>query len=333
MAHPPTLPATADQNRFLLPGYSTVVVDPVDNNGEHAPMSRIPLLPAWAGPAVKAYLTRLETQRHLSAHTVDAYRRDLSQFLDFCDRAGVGDLQEVDRFILRSYLGHLAEERYARSSVARKVSAIRAFYTDLARRGQVQANPAEYLVATKTPHRLPKALPQRVVKSLLENLPTDDPVGLRDRALLEVLYGSGLRVSEVVQMRTGDGSSKMITVRGKGDRDRVVPIGDVALEALRDYLADGRHELVTTSSGDALWLGVRGQPLTDRGIRRIVRQRAGTFPHALRHSFATHLLEGGADLRAVQEMLGHVELGTTQIYTSVTRDHLKATYERTHPRA
>jgi len=296
-------------------------------------MSRIPLLPSWAGPAVQAYLTRLETQRHLSVHTVDAYRRDLSQFLDFCDRAGVGDLQDVDRPMLRSYLAYLAEGSYARSSVARKVSAIRAFYTDLARRGQVQANPAEYLVATKTPHRLPKALPQRVVESLLEQLVADDPVGVRDRALLEVLYGTGLRVSEVVQLRLEDASSTMITIRGKGDRDRVVPVGDVALAALRDYLADGRPELVSASSGDALWLGVRGLPLTDRGVRRIVRKRAGTFPHALRHSFATHLLEGGADLRAVQEMLGHVELGTTQIYTSVTRDHLKATYERTHPRA
>ncbi len=296
-------------------------------------MSRIPVLPSWADSAVQAYLTRLETQRHLSKHTIEAYRRDLSQFFDFCDSNGMSDFGHIDRLSLRSYLSHLTAEGYARRSVSRKVSAIRAFYTDLARRGLVAANPAEYLVTTKTPHRLPKALPQRVVEGLLEEIPADDPVGRRDRALLEVLYGTGLRVSEVAQMTVLDASSKMVTVRGKGDRDRVVPVGEMALDALAEYLANGRPELATTASGDALWLGIRGRPLTDRSIRRVVRTRAGTFPHALRHSFATHLLEGGADLRAVQEMLGHVELGTTQIYTSVTRDHLKATYERTHPRA
>lgn len=296
-------------------------------------MPPIPPLPAWAEPAVNAYLRRLEHQRHLSPHTVGAYRRDLAQFFAFCEECGVGGFASVDRSVLRSYLHYLSKADYARRSVRRKVSAVRAFYTDLAKRGGVSVNPAEYLATTKTPERLPKAIPQRIVASLIETVPTDDAVGVRDRALLEVLYGTGLRVSEAARLEVTDASQPMLAVTGKGGRDRVVPVGDIALEALADYVARGRPELATDASGRALWLGVSGKPLTDRGIRRIVRLRAGTFPHALRHSFATHLLEGGADLRAVQEMLGHVELGTTQIYTSVTRDHLKATYERTHPRA
>lgn len=296
-------------------------------------MPTVPLLPAWADTTVRAYLSRLEKQRHLSEHTVAAYRRDLSQFLDFCENHGESEVAAVDRVLLRTYLAHLTEAGYARRSISRKVSAIRAFYTDLARRGLVDHNPAEYLAATKLPHRLPKALPQRIVASMLDEVPVDTPVGLRDRALLEILYGTGLRVSEVAGMRTRDAQTRMLTVRGKGDRDRVVPVGEIAIEAMEHYLHSGRTVLAGIESGDALWLGVRGKPLGDRGIRRVVRQRAGTFPHALRHSFATHLLEGGADLRAVQELLGHVELATTQIYTSITRDHLKATYERTHPRA
>jgi integrase/recombinase XerC len=157
---------------------------------------------------------------------------------------------------------------------------------------------------------------------------------LRDRALLEFLYATGVRVSELADLRIGNvHDQEFVRISGKGSRQRAVPLGRPAREAVGRYLAAGRPRLAGPASGDSLWVGVRGGPMGARTIRRVVRNRAATFPHAFRHSFATHLLEGGADLRAVQELLGHVELATTQIYTAVTRDHLKATYERSHPRA
>jgi integrase/recombinase XerC len=159
-------------------------------------------------------------------------------------------------------------------------------------------------------------------------------VASRDRAIVETLYATGLRVSELAGLRTGDvDDSGLLRVTGKGNKTRVVPVGRPAQRALRQWLLEDRSSLASERAGDALWVGRRGGPLDARGVRRIVHDRVGTFPHALRHSFATHLLEGGADLRSVQELLGHVALGTTQIYTSVTREHLKATYDRSHPRA
>jgi integrase/recombinase XerC len=161
----------------------------------------------------------------------------------------------------------------------------------------------------------------------------EKPLDLRDRAILEVLYASGMRVSELASLRVNDVGSDMLRVVGKGSKTRVVPLGRAARQALDAYVAKGRPRLIRDGAGEALWVGVRGGPLGTRGLRRVVQKRLGTFPHALRHSFATHLLEGGADLRTVQELLGHVELATTQIYTSVSRRHLKSTYERSHPRA
>lgn len=159
-------------------------------------------------------------------------------------------------------------------------------------------------------------------------------MSLRDRAILELLYGSGLRVSEMAALTVSDiGGPHFLTVLGKGNKERTVPVGRPARDALNRYLAESRPELAGERSGDVLWVGVRGGPLGTRGLRRVVRGRVATFPHALRHSFATHLLEGGADLRTVQDLLGHADLATTQIYTSVTRRHIKAMYERSHPRA
>ena len=169
---------------------------------------------------------------------------------------------------------------------------------------------------------------------MLDALDGDDPIARRDRALLEVLYGTGMRVSELASLRVSDVDGvDLVRVRGKGGRERVVPLAGPARVSIDRYLAAARSRLVGPSAGDVLWVGVRGGPLDTRGVRRVVKDRLGTFPHALRHSFATHLLEGGADLRTVQELLGHVELATTQIYTGVSRRHLKATYERSHPRA
>ncbi|MFQ5967541.1 MAG: tyrosine-type recombinase/integrase [Acidimicrobiia bacterium] len=297
-------------------------------------MPATPALPAWARPDVDPYLRRLVKVRSLSAHTVAAYRRDLAQFFEFCDRWGHRDVRAVDRRTIRRFVAHLDTLGYARTSIARKSSAVRAFYVDSARRGLIDVNPAEGVPRPRLGSRLPRSLPARDVTATLDALAGSDPTDLRDRALLELLYGSGLRVAEAVALKVDDATDRdFIRVLGKGDRERMVPLSLPARRALVRYLKDGRPQLAGPTSGSYLWLGVRGGPLGVRDVRRVVQQRFGTFPHALRHSFATHLLEGGADLRAVQELLGHVELGTTQIYTSVTRHHLRSTYDRSHPRA
>ncbi len=285
-----------------------------------------------AGIAV--YLRRLETERGLSPHTIDAYRADLGQFAELCSRLGIEDVASVDRRTVRRFLAQQSTRGYAPRTIARRASAVRAFFEDAARRGVVPANPAAALAQPKRPQRLPKAIPARSLGRLLDELDGDDPVDLRDRAILELLYGTGIRVSELAALTTDDVMGEaFLRVVGKGNKERDVPIGGKARSAVDAYVQRGRDELAGSHAGDALWVGVRGGPLDTRGIRRVVAARIGTFPHAMRHSFATHLLEGGADLRTVQGLLGHTELGTTQIYTSVTREHLRKTYERSHPRA
>lgn len=297
-------------------------------------MAPIPDLPDWATESVGAFLRRLQHERGLSSHTTDAYRRDLAQFFDFCDRYGLSDISSVDRIVLRRFHANLLTRGYAERSVARKASAVRSFYADATRREIVPVDPSASLPARKRSQRLPKALPAASLGRMLDSLDGDDPISVRDRAILEFLYATGVRVSELAGLTVGDVSGvDLVRVQGKGSKERVVPLAGPARRAVDRYLATGRPALATAAAGDALWVGERGGPLDTRGMRRIASTRLGTFPHALRHSFATHLLEGGADLRTVQELLGHIELATTQIYTAVSRRHLKATYERSHPRA
>jgi integrase/recombinase XerC len=293
----------------------------------------IDALPAWVKTPVVDYLSRLESVRRLSSHTIAAYQTDLIQFFEFVSRLGVSDLESVDRRHVRRFLGDLDAGGYARRSLARKASAVRSFFADALVRGTLTASPAENVGRMKTPERLPRALPARAVSAVLDAVPGNSPMDLRDRAILETLYGTGMRVSELAHMGVTDIDRDLVTVTGKGGRLRVLPLGRPARRALTDWVEHGRPQLVGPAAGEALWVGRRGGPLGTRGIRQAVRDRAATFPHALRHSFATHLLEGGADLRAVQELLGHRDLATTQIYTAVTRHHLRTTYDHTHPRA
>ena len=280
------------------------------------------------------YLERLRVERGLSKNTLEAYSRDLEAFVVFADRSGVPDAGSVDRRLIRRFVANLTTRGYAPASVARKSSSVRAFFADLARRDIVESNPAVGAPQPKQPKLLPRAIPARALSGVLDALDDADSVGLRDRAVLETLYGTGMRVSELVSLTVDCmGESEFIRVMGKGDKERSLPLGGAARRALERYVSLARPLLETEESGDALWLGVRGRPLGERGVRRIVGARAGTNPHALRHSYATHLLENGADLRSVQELLGHAELATTQIYTAVTRKHMTETYERSHPRA
>jgi integrase/recombinase XerC len=293
----------------------------------------VPETPGWVQAQVTKYLTRLSDQRGLSVNTIDAYRRDLAQFFDYCDRAGVAGISEVDRRSARRYLAFLDSLGYSKTTTSRKASAIRAFYGDAVIRGITPVNPFDGVSTPKLDKPLPHAIPSRAMTAAIDAIDTSDPVGLRDRAVVETLYATGLRVSELASLRVRDVTGDTVVVKGKGGKVRMVPLGRPAQKALEGYLAEGRPHLATEAAGQHLWVGARGGPMGPRDLRRAVSKHVATFPHAVRHSFATHLLEGGADLRTVQDLLGHTDLATTQIYTAVTRKHLRGMYDQSHPRA
>lgn len=279
------------------------------------------------------YLTRLSDQRGLSSNTIDAYRRDLAQFFDYSDRSGIGSVDGVDRRTARRYLAFLDTLGYSRTTTSRKASSVRAFYSNAVLRGVATVNPFDGVSAPKLDKPLPHALPTRAMSAAIDSIDTSKPEGVRDRAILETLYATGLRISELASMRVRDATGDTVIVKGKGEKTRVVPLGRPAQRALEAYLAAGRPELAGEGAEDELWVGVRGVAMSPRSLRRAVSKHLATFPHAVRHSFATHMLEGGADLRTVQDLLGHTDLATTQIYTAVTRKHLRGMYDQSHPRA
>jgi len=278
-----------------------------------------------------------------STATIDAYERDVHDFIEWASRASIEDPAAVDRRTLRRYLAYLGTRRYARRSIARKASALRRYFGWLTRTGEVPADPSAGLSAPSGSGRLPRVLRGDELRSLLDEPPArveHDPVHvrLRDDAVLELLYGSGLRVSELCGLRPGDVdlTAGVVTVWGKGNKQRQVPITVPAAEALSAWLGAGRPALAGEACpADAVFLNARGRRLGPRDVRRILDRRAAspTHPHALRHTFATHLLDGGADLRVVQELLGHADLSTTQHYTHVSKDRLRSVYLSTHPRA
>ncbi len=293
----------------------------------------LPEIPEWAIAPVTDFLTRMRDQRELSPHTIDAYRRDLAQFFAYCDEEEVRSIADVERQHARRFLAVLSAGGYSKRSITRKSSAVRSFYNDAGRRGSAVTNPFDGVSRPRLDKPLPHALPTRTVIHAIESIDASTPEGIRDKALVDTLYSTGLRISELASLTVDDVGGDMVTVVGKGRKTRRVPIGRPAQESVRKYLYEARPGLAGSEAGTALWVGIRGGRLDSRGIRRVVQKRVATFPHALRHSFATHLLEGGADLRTVQDLLGHTDLATTQIYTAVTRQHLRGTYDRSHPRA
>jgi site-specific recombinase XerD len=280
-----------------------------------------------------------------SAATRRAYGGDLGAFADWAERAGVGDLADVDRIFLRRYLAFLTTRRYARATVARKAAALRCYFAWQRRRGALDVDPARRLASPGGRSRLPRVLDRGELDELLDGSTeavsgpgAPDAVAARDDAVLELLYGCGLRVAELCGLDIGDVDLRagMVTVMGKGNRQRRVPMHERCAEAIDAWLLRGREALVTdVSPPHAVFLNRRGARLGTRDVRRIVDRRSPvpTHPHALRHSFATHLLDGGADLRVVQELLGHASLQTTQVYTHVSKDRLLSVYGATHPRA
>lgn len=278
----------------------------------------------------------------VSESTVTAYRGDLRSFVQWVSRAQVCGPEAVDRRTLRRYLAFLATTGKAKRTIARRASSLRRYFHWLRRVGAIEVDPSADLSAPRGEARLPRVLREDEVEALLDEPPAvvdgdDDAVRLRDDAVLELLYGSGLRVSELCALTPPDVDldRRRVTVWGKGSKQRIVPLGEPAAEAIAGWMHRGRSHLEDEHTPpDALFLNRRGRRLGPRDVRRLLDRRAGspTHPHALRHTFATHLLDNGADLRAVQELLGHADLATTQRYTHVSKEHLRRVHQQTHPR-
>jgi len=305
-------------------------------------------IPIGLATELDRYLRHLAIERGRSPHTVAAYRRDLNRLLDSLRRAGVGDATAITPENLTAFARELREgpEPLAASSVARMLSSVRGFMKFLVDEQRIPLDPAADLVAPKLPDRLPKALTIAQVESLLAATDGDEPGALRDRALLELLYATGARVSEAVSLNVDDlvgetGTTDLVRLFGKGSKQRIVPVGSYARAALDAYLVRSRPLLsVRGRATPALFLGMRGARLSRQNAWLVIRAAAEraqldveVSPHSLRHSFATHLLQGGADVRVVQELLGHASVATTQIYTRVTADALRDMYVTAHPRA
>ena len=294
-----------------------------------------------AACAVDAYLLHLKVERGASPHTLRAYSADLMRYLEWADRAHVDPLG-LDHRQLRRYLAELDRARYARTTIARRLSAVRSFFSYLLAEGIASSDPSTVLSAPKRAERLPKVMPQDDLRALLDAPDPSTGVGVRDRAILELLYACGLRVSELTSLVLDDVDlvQGQLLVSGKGSKERIAPMHQLAVARLRTYLAEARPTLVKRTSPTSVFLSIRGARLSEDAARRLFKryvQQVGAAsslsPHALRHTFATHLLEGGADLRTVQDLLGHVALSTTQIYTHVSMKRLQDVHRNAHPRA
>lgn len=291
---------------------------------------------------IQRFLDMASVERGLSDNTLQAYGRDLAQFGEFLVERGLTEPESIDEACLVSYLDQLVQNRYSPGSVARKVSTVRSFIRFLCAQQRLTRSPVDAIPPARPVRKLPKCLGVEEVSRLLGAPDLADELGIRDRAMLETLYATGLRVSELVGLRADDVNLRMGMVRcvGKGEKERVVPLGDIAVACIQAYLDRVRPRLVAGGRSEYLFLTRRAKPMTRVMFWKIVRRYATAAgitkpitPHVLRHSFATHLLERGADLRSVQEMLGHASIATTHIYTHVTRDHLREVYRSSHPRA
>lgn len=282
---------------------------------------------------IDRFLRYLEIEKNSSKHTLLNYRLDLEAFGSFLGDVGI---EKTDYLLLRKYMAGLKEKNMRQKTISRKISCLRSFFRFLCREGYLKSNPVLTLMSPKREKRLPIFLTEDEMTQLIEAPRQDNELGLRDRAIFETLYSTGMRVSELVGLSIADVDfiSGVLKVMGKGKKERLLPIGDKAIDAIRKYL-DKRSK-----QADALFLNKNHKRITDRGIRNILSRyikslsmKKGISPHKIRHSFATHLLNRGADLRSVQELLGHANISTTQIYTHLTTERLKNVYDKAHPRA
>jgi integrase/recombinase XerD len=297
---------------------------------------------------VESFLNHLRVDRGMAPNTVIAYRRDLRLYLAQLSRRGIADIGGVKEPDISEFLATLKEseyapgKRYSSATAARVLAAVRGFHRFLVKEHDVEGNPAEPVGSPRIPRSLPRALSEDEVKILLKAVPKDGAIAARDRAILELLYAAGLRISELTALDVDDLDLEEHSVRclGKGSKERIVPLGQHAVDAIGHYLSQARPELARQLSGPAAFLNARGTRLTRQGCWKLLKKHATRAelhrrisPHTLRHSFATHLIDRGADIRIVQELLGHASVSTTQVYTLVSREHIREIYVSAHPRA
>ncbi|GLI86005.1 tyrosine recombinase XerC [Rossellomorea marisflavi] len=292
--------------------------------------------------SLQSFIDYLKIEKHYSSYTFEHYRHDIEEFYVFMKEQGIGSLKDVEYSDARLFLTKLHDQGLKRASVARKVSSIRSFYRFLNREARILENPFSYVNLPKREQRLPKFFYEEEIQALLDACGDSTPLEIRNRALFELLYATGMRVSECSGLTLDDldFSLSILLVRGKGGKERYVPFGSFAHDALEEYINRSRTTLTKHASEKHLFLNHRGGPLTQRGIRLILTKLIDKasltrkiHPHMLRHTFATHLLNNGADLRAVQDLLGHASLSSTQVYTHVSKDQLRKSYLAHHPRA
>lgn len=291
---------------------------------------------------LNGFIEFLLVEKGLAKNTIDSYRRDLISYLEYLNLREIDDISDTNRTIIVSYLISMQKKGKASSSISRACAAIKSFYHFLFTEKYINENPTVNLDTPKLEHRLPRVLSLEEVDRLLEQPDVNTVLGFRDKTMLELLYATGMRVSELISLTVENINLDMGYLRclGKGSKERILPIGSISAKYLKKYLADIRCKLLKNNETKILFLNYRGKKLSRQGFWKIIKKysRAANLskkvtPHTLRHSFATHLLENGADLRAVQEMLGHSDISTTQIYTHITKNKIKEVYDKTHPRA
>lgn len=291
---------------------------------------------------LSSFLEYLSVERGLAKNTIVAYNRDLKSYITYLRTKDITDINSSNRAIIVAYLLEMQKKGKASSSISRACAAIKAFYHFLFREHIIREDPTVDLDTPKLEQRLPKVLNTQEVKKLLSQPDTTNPLGIRDKSMLELLYATGMRVSELISLSIEDVNLETGFLRcmGKGSKERIIPVSSIALKCLQEYILTAREKLLMGKKTKVLFLNRQGNPITRQGFWKIIKRyskQAGInkkiTPHTLRHSFATHLLENGADLRAVQEMLGHADISTTQRYTHLTRSRIKQVYDKTHPRA
>lgn len=291
---------------------------------------------------IAQFIRYLKSEKGLALNTLESYGRDLKQYRCYLEDGGSTTVENATRVTVAAYLAYLKKQGRSPATIARRLAALKAFYRFLVKNNYLQQDPTADLESPKPQRCLPKVLTVSETEALLRQPNPSTPAGLRDRAMLELLYATGIRVSELTSLNVDDLSFEAGFLRcsGKGSRERLIPVGSMAVRAVREYLERGRPKLVSDAEEKALFVNHHGGRLTRQGFWKILKKyavmarvRKDITPHTLRHSFATHLLENGAELRAVQEMLGHADISTTQIYTQVSKARLKDVYSRSHPRA
>jgi len=299
---------------------------------------------------IQKYLKYLDIERNASRHTITSYKNDLQGFDEFCSDYFEAEGEEVDiskinRLVIRLWLGELSDRALAKTTIARKVASIRSFFKFCFKRGHIEKNPAHLLVVPKKDRQLPKTAGEEDIKRMLDELETNSPAKHQEKAILELFYSTGIRLSELVSLNLTDfdANLKQIKVRGKGNKERIVPLGKQAINSVSNFLSKRHHLFNKRTDEDArraLFLAASGQRIYPVAVQRIVEKNLKKFsevtqksPHVLRHSFATHMLNQGADIRVIKEFLGHANLAATQVYTHTSVEHLKNIYEQAHPRA